>query len=238
MFTRQLPQKKKSCGGCVKSKRKCDLILPRCGRCTKQGLSCEYPFAEAVVQEQQVADLSFTPSAMIAEPKLGFDFSAPPQLDLFSADTNFFAFDDSIASMPSFDPPDVVPSEAHVMSQPSYEVALLNGPHVGFSAASLNQWSASRLLFAMDIFRNAPATMVGENQTPWSHPRLYDDVMPRCLSGAGPWSGFMTTLLTLLQRHMPLVLYLCPSHRPMRTTYPAMSKAASMNSWLRLCRVP
>ncbi|KAH8659371.1 hypothetical protein BGZ60DRAFT_566919 [Tricladium varicosporioides] len=34
--------RKKACKGCVKGKRRCDLILPRCGRCIKRGVNCEY----------------------------------------------------------------------------------------------------------------------------------------------------------------------------------------------------
>lgn len=37
----------RACKNCVKSKRRCDLVLPQCYRCTSKGLVCEYANAPA-----------------------------------------------------------------------------------------------------------------------------------------------------------------------------------------------
>jgi len=38
----QSATRKKSCSGCVKAKRRCDLILPKCSRCRAKGSQCSY----------------------------------------------------------------------------------------------------------------------------------------------------------------------------------------------------
>lgn len=185
MFSRQLPQKKRSCSHCVKSKRKCDLIQPTCGRCTKQGLLCQFPFAEeAIIPEIPLPGMDFQASAPFAERKLDFHFNPASPTGFLHNTADFIFTDDDLAAMPSFDPPDLDGMGIELMAEPpSQEIQYFDGPNAPFNTKFLNNWAASRLLFAMDLIRKAPATMVAQNQTPWSHPRLYDDAMPRCLSG-------------------------------------------------------
>jgi hypothetical protein len=127
--------------------------------------------------------MCLNPPALQLEPKLDFAFDPTIPLDMFSADPNILMTDAPHAMMPSFDPPDIQFIGLGLMaSPPPNEVSRINEPEV-FSAASLNSWAASRLLFAMDLIKAAPGSMVQENRTPWSHERLYDDIMPQYLSG-------------------------------------------------------
>lgn len=41
----------------------------------------------------------------------------------------------------------------------------------------------NRLQWAVDEIKEAPMKMVLENQTPWCHPLLYKDAMPRSMQG-------------------------------------------------------
>jgi hypothetical protein len=41
----------------------------------------------------------------------------------------------------------------------------------------------NRLQWAVDEIKEAPKKMVLENQTPWCHPLLYKDAMPRSMQG-------------------------------------------------------
>lgn len=183
MFTRQLPAKKKSCSHCVKAKRKCDLAYPKCSRCSKQSLSCEYPYAEMVL-DPDPPQMPFDLPVLDPDLKMGYGFDSAVTLDFLSTEPAFMLTDEDFTAMPSFDPPSAGPHGTIMRGEPpAQDLSLVEGPNVPFSAASLNNWSASRLLFAMDLIKQAPATMVQDNQTPWSHQRLYDDVMPRCLSG-------------------------------------------------------
>lgn len=40
-----------------------------------------------------------------------------------------------------------------------------------------------RLEYAIGVFRTAPRTMVHDMETPWSHPMLYRNGMPKCMQG-------------------------------------------------------
>lgn len=62
------PPRRKSCGRCVKAKRRCDLQLP-CSRCAEKGLACEYPSAAGPWRPDQ----SQKPAAA---PDLDFDLAA------------------------------------------------------------------------------------------------------------------------------------------------------------------
>ena len=54
--------RKKSCQGCVKSKRRCDLGYPICKRCLTKGLHCKYP--NASVREAEVVVRQATPDLL------------------------------------------------------------------------------------------------------------------------------------------------------------------------------
>lgn len=49
--------------------------------------------------------------------------------------------------------------------------------------AGLHAALETNFSYAMDRIRAAPSTMLQENQTPWSHPLLYRDNMPREMQG-------------------------------------------------------
>jgi hypothetical protein len=53
------------------------------------------------------------------------------------------------------------------------------------SFAAIPEVAMKRLRYAVDQIRRVPSMMVLENQTPWSHSKLYEDNMPRCMQGRG-----------------------------------------------------
>lgn len=53
-----------------------------------------------------------------------------------------------------------------------------------FSLAHISSFAHSRLAYSIEQTKLAPAMMVAEKYTPWSHSCLYDDDMPRSLQGA------------------------------------------------------
>lgn len=52
MLVHQSSTRRKSCSGCVKAKRRCDLRLPSCSRCQKRRLDCSF----ARVWEERIAE--------------------------------------------------------------------------------------------------------------------------------------------------------------------------------------
>lgn len=116
--------------------------------------------------------------------KLGLDFDPVAPLDTFCSgpdfsavlnETSVLSFEDSLL----YEPPEM----GLLADPPCLDVACLREDAVPFSISLLNDFASSRLIYAIELMKKAPETMVLENKTPWSHSRLYDDVMPRCLSG-------------------------------------------------------
>jgi hypothetical protein len=123
-------------------------------------------------------------SAMQPDWKLGFDSNGLNALDTTYCEANFFPAADEAPLLPFVNPPIYDPMEMELLADPPpLDVACLRTAAVPFSVSSLNDFTASRLLYAIELIKRAPASMVQDSQTPWSHQRLYDDAMPRCLSG-------------------------------------------------------
>lgn len=57
---------------------------------------------------------------------------------------------------------------------------------------SIPQVIAARLQWSLDEIQKAPTLMVLETQTPWCHPLLYKDDMPRSIQGRVVQLGLMT----------------------------------------------
>lgn len=52
-----------------------------------------------------------------------------------------------------------------------------------FPGVNLSAVAYSRIGYGIEQLKLAVSTMVLATQTPWSHPLLYEDFMPRCLQG-------------------------------------------------------
>lgn len=155
--------RRKSCRACAKAKRRCDLMLPVCSRCSQRRLGCEYPLLLE-------ASKSFSPVQSVP-------------------DFNEIHFHQPI-STPLYEQPPPPISISHVQLIPSsYPEAhrtsskkLLSSPPVSIKPLFASGM-ASRLRITLDVLQNAHRTMVLENQTPWCHPLLYKNGMPRVMQG-------------------------------------------------------
>lgn len=81
---------------------------------------------------------------------------------------------------PSYNKLDLVlsPQDTALVLQPEGEWNLRTTP--------LSFTIAHRLQYAMDMVKDAPRRMVADLQTPWCHPELYRDNMPRLMQGTQP----------------------------------------------------
>ncbi|KAF2464788.1 uncharacterized protein BDR25DRAFT_271479 [Lindgomyces ingoldianus] len=172
--------RQKSCLECAKSKRRCDLRHPACLRCTKQNLTCSYP------PQPSAGDASTWQSD-----------STPPECDaadnVFHFDMQTFSNSQPVGLMDF----DVAPGEASSLDalnnlfnteedrESYFPLARSNyAQGKSFSASHISDFAYSRVKYCIEELKRAPITMVSENRTPWSHPLLYEDYMPRCLQDA------------------------------------------------------
>lgn len=156
--------RRKSCRACAKAKRRCDLMLPVCSRCSQRRLGCEYPL-------------------LLEASKLSLSLESVP-------DFNEFHIHQPISTALYQQPPPPI-SISHIPILPSsYLKSHRTGSQKLLSSLPLGvkplftSGMSSRLRITLDVLQNAHRTMVLENQTPWCHPLLYKNGMPRVMQGA------------------------------------------------------
>ncbi|PKK43328.1 hypothetical protein CI102_11452 [Trichoderma harzianum] len=187
------PPRKKSCAACIKAKRRCDFAVPACLRCSQRQIQCEYPLrtpqAKAKVKASSHVAIQPAPLQDIAVPDgaLGHDctgsakpmarqFGPTATVDEESSQQSMHGFLSDLATLD-------YGAESHdydVVQQPS----MLTAPATKGLHDRLTEVIARRLQFSLDQIQKAPKTMVMEMQTPWSHPLLYADSMPRSMQDA------------------------------------------------------
>lgn len=204
------PPRRKSCAACGKAKRRCDNRQPVCVRCTQRKIDCIYapavlsgrdrhlatpPGPGAPQSPTEASPSPFPVPGVIDEPTALWDDelfpSAPPHIanqdqppisdvniDLsdFILGNGTAAVDEVLAATPSAtESPDLI------FSPPAPLMLFLFGKRNPSVTSSI---IASRLQYAIDSLRDAPTRMVLEAQTPWCHPHLYKDYMPRSMRDA------------------------------------------------------
>lgn len=178
--------RQKSCSECAKAKRRCDLEQPHCLRCTRQKLTCVYPLQPHASVPRSLATSEDTPVAT----EDADDVDEP------------FAFDLDIPAVPTT--PNVEMLNFDIPTNTSYLGVIDNEPqdnNVGkiIDVPSPRNWfvtvkqnrmfmlsplAESRVGYSLQQLKATPRMMVESNSTHWSHPKLYDDYMPRSLQGA------------------------------------------------------
>lgn len=151
----------RACCQCIKAKRRCSRILPRCQRCTKQGLSCQYknaphtttttssvPDTTVVVSNGLLSDLD---SDCIRDRNLSsYTLYTPESSEsVVSGSTSFLDLDTSSLSGMRLGPPDVI--------------------------LTLDEPTMNYLMQHLRSFTNMFACTSG---TPFIHPALYENGFP------------------------------------------------------------
>ncbi|KAL6917897.1 hypothetical protein FSHL1_009326 [Fusarium sambucinum] len=178
---RNPPTRRKSCAACTKAKRRCDFAMPACLRCSQRRIHCQYP--ARVMREQPV---SSSEASVAVSPDLTTDDSSPQITECLSSDAPIIEdFNALISGL------DACSGDSGVLEFPLEDNTLkfIEQPWT-LTAPSTKDFShvperiLNRLQWAVDEIKRAPEKMVLENQTPWSHPLLYKDGMPRSIQDA------------------------------------------------------
>lgn len=187
---RNPPPRRKSCAACVKAKRRCDMALPACLRCSQRCISCVYPSRPAREKSLAPSQPTSMPGALI-EDVSSSTLSDAGQIQGSTDDFDLLpALDAEFGDFSSFD----LPLNEHTLEliEHSSTVSPLSSKELD----SIPDVIANRLQWSIDQIRKAPTSMVLETQTPWCHPLLYRDVMPRSIQGtyvAPPIRGRLPT---------------------------------------------
>ncbi|KAF1978492.1 hypothetical protein BU23DRAFT_498562 [Bimuria novae-zelandiae CBS 107.79] len=183
--------RQKSCAECVKAKRKCDLQQPNCLRCTKQRLTCTYPpppRTATVASTSPDSDETLIDS-LFDDPgfELPFDLDiamapdvvAAPDVELLESVADFSGPMNNLErtnnALRSFGGAKAHPVPTRIERFPSAKT---------FSDLIASELFESRVGYSLEQWKLAPRMMVEMNCTPWSHPNLYEEIMPRSMQDA------------------------------------------------------
>jgi hypothetical protein len=180
--TNRPPPRRKACGQCFRSKRRCGQEIPTCSRCERLKVDCEY-----LLQQLQKEPLPDCPSSGLTNndttpPALGI---SPPHQPILEDNALVRILDDEFLngqwdqetcaqSLEMQELPDL-----WLSPQPSSFIPTIQD-HV---SQDLSHEAASRLHYGIGAFKRAISQMLLENSTPWSHPLLYTYFMPKSMSG-------------------------------------------------------
>ncbi|RMZ71501.1 c6 zinc finger domain-containing [Pyrenophora seminiperda CCB06] len=183
--------RQKSCSECVKAKRKCGLEQPHCSRCTRQHLSCIYPpqprsqsTLPPIETPEVESDIGTTDSSgemnIFEHTNLPFDFdmAAPTTI---ASDMLDFDFSAGASSLDVLTEMLDLPTNHHNQMAVYKTSSQARKP---FSAAHISTLAQEKVAYSMKHFKSVPKMMVEKNCTPWAHPMLYDEYMPRSIQDA------------------------------------------------------
>ncbi|KAK0642812.1 Transcription factor gsfR2 [Lasiodiplodia hormozganensis] len=201
------PPRRKSCGRCVKAKRRCDLQLP-CSRCAEKGLACEYPSAAGPWRPDQSQKPAAAPdldlAALNAMGADGFESIMPGLMNRYDLDlhmdlgdtpallTGSGAFDqmDDRRESSFGSPESQSTSTRETFTREDYEDFYELREELDQGKLG-NPNSASA--YIIDLVRNFPKTMALKMKTPFLHPRMYEDNMPKAILDAFTASALYAT---------------------------------------------
>lgn len=167
---RNPPSRRKSCAACIKSKRRCDASVP-CFRCQQRKIPCIY-------------SPSRTPHTSSLEtqcPSPGSHTSLDWSGDSSNDNAQFApAVQDELLDLSLVN---------ESINDDPFQSSLLMAP-VSKELELTSEVFRTRLQYAVDIIKGAPMSMLFENQTPWCHPLLYKNGMPKFMQGELTLSHF------------------------------------------------
>lgn len=198
------PPRRKSCAACTKAKRRCDFAVPSCLRCSQRNLECQYPQRSTGSKPTETGSLNLSTQGGIpttCHPSQlaggGGSFGCKPSL--LSAQFGSLPIEplsntiDTMTLTSAADIVDVSCMDLSDLTLPgcvlmdSELLELIHQPSMLAAPTTrnlrLDDIVARRLQFAIDEMKRAPVLMITETQTPWCHPLLYKDGMPKSVQG-------------------------------------------------------
>ncbi|GKZ30293.1 hypothetical protein AbraIFM66950_008629 [Aspergillus brasiliensis] len=181
---------RKACTNCAKSKRRCDLSLPKCYRCRVRSLACQYhPVHSAGAPSPSVAAQEATLGGAVdtspTELSSGRDLERPDQTSEEYIDTSV---NNLLIEEASFLPP--FPDYNLDWTDIMKDIDVFRVPdRIGQGTSPANAVLAGdifqeRVVNAVKRLKAYPDLFVREGKTPFIHPGLYQDHLPEPIQDA------------------------------------------------------
>jgi hypothetical protein len=181
------PPRRKSCTACIRAKRRCDLGQPACLRCAQRKLICRYDEPrQRILSSPQMTPVRGTSWPGIETPSI--DISIPVNEVTETSSFGPFNAMDCVGHTPAHPVPHLLGGDPDLADISLDLIPLTPSPLFPLRSSFFDYGDVSRLIetrlkYAIEEIRRTPQTMVFENQTPWCHPQLYMDAMPRSMQG-------------------------------------------------------
>lgn len=173
---------RKACVNCVKSKRRCDLAVPRCYRCRVRSLECRYqnlptpPPGRVERSASSEQDLPSSASIQVDNDFPAADYQVDQMVDTIDMtdfgglemESFFPPFPD-----PSLDWPDVMGNLENFLVPDRLEDN--SSPTRSVLAGEIYQ---ERIIYSIKRMKEYPDLFVREGYTPFIHRKLYVDTVP------------------------------------------------------------
>ncbi|KAL1851799.1 hypothetical protein Plec18170_006102 [Paecilomyces lecythidis] len=169
---------RKACSNCVKSKRRCDLAVPRCYRCRVRSLECRYKNSPTPTSDRERANASVqqyvTPETQgLTENDFTINDHLPEEMtDIIDSGLKVQS---SFPPFPDYelDWPDVMENLENFLVPDRLE---FNGtPTRTVLAGEIYQ---ERIIYSIKRMKAYPNLLVREGHTPFIHKKLYTDTIP------------------------------------------------------------
>ncbi|PGH08218.1 hypothetical protein GX51_01372 [Blastomyces parvus] len=171
--------KLKACSSCIKAKRRCDLRVPQCKRCSARGLNCNYG-AMAGEQKQSASDFAFANDEAI------FDFSSldglvpPDSLGLNETDQSSFTLGPTPQNLGSLQGGSI--ANSNMSDYNSHTILSLPPPgemnHQEDTIPIGDKFDAAVIQLYVDELKTWLRQWVSKGTNPFIHHQLYYDYMP------------------------------------------------------------
>lgn len=187
--------RRKSCEACKTAKRRCDLGLPACSRCIHRDVACVYPWRQPCENLSEAPPLINLPGDL--QETFNTTCQIQPSLDLHPQPV-FPVMTGVVDSLPGchnqwshFSGISMELPDREINAGPNFDLTIPRARH----RRPLPEVIANNLQFAIDILEQSPRMMVLENQTPWCHPKLYQNYMPRAMQGKSSVKAYLELLI-------------------------------------------
>lgn len=167
------PPHRQVCAACVKSKRRCDMAIPKCYRCRVRLLECHYPSSS---RRTLPTSLTSLPQEVDTTPADQFETS----LQIRDPDFDFNLLADNL-SLPPFPDYDLDWQEAMTNIQDFSVPDILSANDTAGRSVLAGQIYQHRVVYAVERFKSFPKQLVIQGQNPFMHHRMLGEHLSKPL---------------------------------------------------------
>ncbi|KAF4333431.1 RAS small monomeric GTPase [Fusarium beomiforme] len=169
------PPYRQACAACIKSKRRCDMAVPKCYRCRVRSLECHYPSPPSRRTLQQ--NSKPIPQEVTAVTANEHESNAQNPSSLFD-----ISFEPDNLTLPPFPDYDLDWQEAMTNTHQFLVPDLLTAHDTAERSVLAGEKYQRRIVYTIERFKSYPKQLVLCGQVPFIHRRVLEKHLPKPLT--------------------------------------------------------